>query len=321
MSTKITLVGLDRAGQSLGLALKKSKNPLECTGFDLDTARMKEAEKSGAVDRSISNLHTAVENADLVILNFQVGETIEWLAECARSLKDGAVLLNTAPVHQKACEWAKTHLPDGRNFLNVTVSINGSFLETSEADADLFKGGVMLISSLPGTDASAIQLVVDFAAIIGANVMFSDPIEADGLLTQVNLLPRLLLLTYLRNLGARPGWAEAQKLTGPVFWQIYQSMYSFPSGKSAAEEILAHKDNLLLQLDLIGAALDDLKEELQTADAEKLDKNIQDLLDDMSKWSNRRTSGDWSSDKSREVKEKAGLWKKLLGIDPAEKKS
>jgi prephenate dehydrogenase len=321
MSTKITIVGLDRAGLSLGLALKKSKNPLECTGFDLDSARMKEAEKSGAVDRSISNLHSAVENADLVIVNLLAGETVEWLAECARSLKDGAVLINTAPIHQSACGWAKTHLPEGRNFLNVTVSINGSYLETGEASDDLFKGGVMLISSLPGTDASAIQLVVDFAAIIGASVMFSDPVEADGLLTQSDLLPRLLLLTYLRNVGERPGWTEAQKLTGPAFWQVYQSTGGFPSGKAAAGEILSHKDNLLLQLDLMVSAIEDLKEELRTADADTLEKELQVTLDSLNKWSNRRTSGDWSSDKSREVKEKAGLWKQLLGIKKPEKKS
>jgi prephenate dehydrogenase len=321
MSTKITIVGLDRAGQSLGLALKKSKNPLECTGFDLDSARMKEAEKSGAVDRSISNLHTAVENADLVIVNLPAGETVEWLAECARSLKDGAVLINTAPVHKAACGWAKTHLPDGRNFLNVSVSINGSYLETTEAGADLFKGGVMLISSLAGTDASAIQLVVDFAAIIGASVMFSDPVEADGLLTRVDLLPRLLQLTYLRAVGGQPGWTEAQKLTGTAFWQVYQSMDGFTSGKTASTEILAHKDILLLQLDQVISAIDELKVELQLTDAEKLEKDLQVFLDGMNTWSNRRTSGDWSSDKSREVKEKAGMWKKLLGMNRSEKKS
>lgn len=321
MSTKVTIAGLDRAGQSLGLALKKSPNPLECTGFDPSAARLKEAEKAGAINRAVSNLHTAVENADLVIVNFPAGETVEWLAECARSLKEGAVLINTAPIHQRACEWAKIHLPDGRNFLNVTLSINGSYLDVTEAGADLFKGGVMLISTLPGTDASAIQLVVDFAAIIGASVMFSDPVEADGLLTQVDLLPRLLMAAYIRHQMARPAWTEARKLTGPAFWQVYQSTDMFPSAKAAAEEILAHRDNLLLQLDLIGSTVEEWKEELRSADAEQMETVMQELLDSLGDWSNRRTSGDWSSDKSRDVKEKAGMWKKMLGINWPDKKS
>jgi len=321
MKTAIAIVGLDRVGRSLGLALKKSNDPVEITGFDLDTTWVSEAQKSGAIDRSNTNLHSAIENADIVILNLPAGVTVNWLEECTRSLKEGAVLINTAPVHRAVSEWAKTGFPERRSLLNVSLSISGSCLDTNESTADLFKNSVLIITSLPGTDENVIQQVEEFAAIIGASIMFSDPVEADGLLTQVDLLPRLLHLLYLRNVFGRSAWTEAQKLTGSVFWDVTRTMGDFPTGKMTAGEILAHKDVLLLQLDLMKNAIEDFQDELRAGDAEMLEKDHDTFLDSLQKWSNRRTSGDWSSEKVRDVKEKVSMWKKLFGMNLPQKKA
>ncbi len=251
MSIQITIVGLDRMELSLGLALKNARNPAECIGFDLELSRMQTAEKTGAVDRAISNLHSAVEKADLVLLNLPAGDVVEWMNDISRSIKEGAVLINLAPVHSLACQWAADHLPANRSFINATPGISGSCLDEDESSSDLFREGIMLISSLPETDASAIQQVVDLAAILGCGVMFSDPVEADSLLSQTDLLPRLISLFYFQGITGQPGWPEAQKTTRPVFWQLSHLLEEFPSSKAASLEILAHKDNMLRMLDIM----------------------------------------------------------------------
>ncbi len=321
MKTSIAIVGLDRIGRSLGLALKKTTDPVEITGFDLEPTWVGEAQKKGAIDKADGNLHSAIENADVVILNLPAGVTVDWLDECTRSLKEGALLVNTAPVHRAVCDWANSGFPEKRRLVNASPAISGNFFETSECSADLFKSGVVIVSSPAGTDESAILQVEEFAAYMGAAVMFADPMEADGLLTQVDLLPRALQLIYLRGALGRTGWKEAQKITGPAFWKVYQSTGDFPTGKMTAGELLAHKDNLIQQLDLVKTAIEDFQDELRACDAEKLEKNHDAFLETLQKWSHRRTSGDWSSDQMRDVKEKVSLWKKLFGMNLPKKKA
>ncbi len=321
MKTSITIVGLDRIGRSIGLALKRSKDPVEITGFDLETSWVEEAQKKGAIDRSNANLHAAIEKADVVILNLPAGVTVDWLEECTRSLKEGALLVNIAPVHQVVCDWAKNGFPEKCGLVNASPAISGSFFESSDDNADLFKDGVVIISSPSGTDESSILQVEEFAAFMGASVMFADPLEADGLLTQVDLLPRTLHLIYLRNALGRAGWKEAQKLTGPAFWKVYQSTGDFPTGKMTAGELLAHKENLIQQLDLLKTAIEDFQDELRAGDANKLEKDHDTFLETLQKWSHRRTSGDWSSDQMRDVKEKVSLWKKMFGMNLPKKKA
>ena len=60
MAIQISIIGLDRIGLSFGMALKNSKNPVLRIGFDLDSAVMRSAEKTGAVDKTVLNLHSGI---------------------------------------------------------------------------------------------------------------------------------------------------------------------------------------------------------------------------------------------------------------------
>ena len=128
---------------------------------------MKTAEKSGAVDKGINNLHSAVEKADLVLLNLTGGEALEYAGEINASLKEGATLINMAPVHTAMCEWGEAHLSAGRSLINASPVLAGGMLEGDAPSAELFQGSFVLITSPRGTSASAIQLVVDLAGLLG----------------------------------------------------------------------------------------------------------------------------------------------------------
>ncbi len=192
MSEQITIIGLDRVGISLGLALKFKNTLAECVGFDLDANHARMALEAKAVDRIDRNLHSAVEKADIVLLNSLPVDVTGWMEDICRSLKDGAVLVSLAPVHSQASVWAAANFPANRSFVNASLSINGKFLDNEESSVDLFNDGVMIISTLPGTGEEAIQKVLDLAAQVGAIPMFSDPMEADGLLSQTDLFPRVV---------------------------------------------------------------------------------------------------------------------------------
>lgn len=320
MNKQISIIGLDRVGLSLGLAIKKNQSQVEVVGFDLNNEHLKTALNIKAVNRIDANLHSAVEKADIVLLNSLPLDVTDWMADICRSLKENAVLINIAPLHTQACAWAASNFPQKRSFINATLSINGSFLENEDYSADLFNNGLMVISTLPGTDEDAVQQVLDLAAQIGAFPMFTDPLEADGLLSQTDLFPRLVSLLYLQGISSQSGWSDAQKVTGPTFWQMSRLFRETSSGKAAAHEIFAHKGNVLHLLDMMRDQIDHLQDEIQTENEETLALSLQKTLDNHSQWMTRRKSGDWDAQASQpEVKPK-GMWKKLLGIETPEKK-
>ena len=256
------------------MALKNSKNPVLRVGFDLDAGAVKSAEKSNAVDKTMLNLHSAVEKADIVLLNLTGGEVLEYAGEISASLKDGATLINLAPVHAAMCEWARDHLPAGISLINATPVLAGGVLEGDDPSADLFRGSVCMITSPPGTSASAIQLVVDLAGLLGASPLFSDPVEADGLLTLADLFPRIVSSLYLQAAVNQPGWMEAGKTAGPAFLSLSKPVGKFIAGKFGAREILLQKENVLRYLGLLQEEIVDLQEAIQNGDEDALNKTL-----------------------------------------------
>lgn len=321
MDTTFTIIGLDRVGISLGLALKKADDGFVCTGFDFEAFRRDEAARLKAVDKTEADLHPSVRNADIVLLNVPAGDVIAWLDELMPELKDDAVLVNLSAAHNAVCEWAAAHLPAHRNVVNATPSIQGSCLSNDEPTADLFKEGLVLVSTPRGTGEQAIQQVEMLSEILGSTVMFSDPLEADGLLSQIDLFPRLAMLLYLRSITGQPGWKDARKITGPVFWQAAQILGMFPVGKLASQEITYQRENTLRMLEMLREQIDRLQEEIQSDEAAVLEQSLQKTLEDHDAWVKQRIEGSWDGKgKGDDEVKSAGIWKKLLGISLPQKK-
>jgi len=72
---------------------------------------------------------------------------------------------------------------------------------------------------------------------------------------------------------------------------------------------------------LMKNAIEDFQDELRAGDGDKMEKDHDTFLDNLQKWSHRRTSGDWSSEQVRDVKEKVSMWKKLFGMSLPQKKA
>ena len=66
--------------------------------------------------------------------------------------------------------------------MTFTPTINPVYLEEtggglSAAHADLFKNSLIVITVPPGTEADAMKLACDLAALLGAQTLFTDPLE------------------------------------------------------------------------------------------------------------------------------------------------
>jgi prephenate dehydrogenase len=179
MPVQLTIIGLGQIGTSVGLALAGKKDLILRMGHDKENGNAKLAEKMGALDKTHYNLPASVRDADIVLLSIPfdgIRETLEFISQ---DLKEGAVVMDTAPVKGPVFEWAKQYIPEGRYYVGLIPALNPAYVHEMKAGidaahADLFQKGLIGIVAPPGTPGEAVKLAADFSRLVGAEPMFAE---------------------------------------------------------------------------------------------------------------------------------------------------
>src|SRR5258706_2226901 len=137
----VTLIGLQRMGASLGMALKRhSKGPdaqheFVITGSDENRDMMKAASAMGAIDQEIRDPGNAVEKADIVIVSMPYSMVKDIFSIIGPVLKPGAVVIDLSPLKLPSIAWARQYFRkdnDGKPeayVIGVTPLINADYLQ------------------------------------------------------------------------------------------------------------------------------------------------------------------------------------------------
>ncbi len=299
MTVQITIIGLGQVGASMGLALAKIKDQVVRIGNDRDPDVARKAERIGAIDRSVINLPSAVEKADVVILAVPADEIRETIAVIAQDLKPGVVLIDTSPVKGPVMDWVKELIPaEDRYFAALTPSINPAYLLEAgggidHAHADLFENSLMLISTQAGIDDSAIELVSRLTSVMGATPLFADTYEADGLTAYSHTLPNLLAAALVNATIDQPGWREARKVAGQAYAQVTGPVEQFDETKTLGTAALLNRENTVRMLDQIMDELFRIREAVANKDEAGLHERLNHARQGRETWLEQRRAADW----------------------------
>lgn len=256
---KITIIGLGLTGTSIGLGLRRQEGDFEIVGHDKEPEVAGAAKKAGAINRSEWNLHNAYEGADMVILAVPLSELDELLELMAEGLKPGALLLATVNVMQPAIEIADERLSNAVHFVAghpILTGIGGPLTPRP----DLFEDAVFCLAPSLNADPNAVQLASDFVERLGANPLFVDAHEHDGIMAGVEQLPQIMAAALMRTSTASPGWAEAQRMAGRRFAQATEL------GGSADQifsSLQTNRANLVYRIEQLRDELDEWKRLLE----------------------------------------------------------
>jgi prephenate dehydrogenase len=299
MTIQITIIGLGQIGTSIGLCLAGNKDLLR-VGHDLEIRISRQAQKMGALDRADFNLPNSVQDADIVILSIptdQIQETLEFIAQ---DLRQGAVVLDTAPAKVKVSEWARQYLPADRYYVGLLPALNPKyFLEHGSgmeiAHADLFHNSLMAIVAPPEANSRAVQTAVNLTHMLGAEPYFVDAYEIDGLATATHLLPQLLAVTLLAANTGQSGWDDRQKIAGRAFAQLSNLVTELDSPQSLAANALLNAENVIRLINLATDALYQLKQDIAAGNETALLKTAQASFENYNLWRHQRNIGNWSA--------------------------
>lgn len=301
MPVQITIVGLGLIGASAGLALGKHKDQLTRVGHDKDYGLAKQAQKLGAVDATRYNLPASVEEAGIVLIATPPSGIRETLAAIGPDLKEGAVVMDTAPVKAPVLEWVREFIPAGRHYVGLNPALNPAGLLDIEvgvgaARADLFENSLMGIIAPPGTPGEAVRLASDLSSLLGAAHLFLDPVENDSLMAAVHLLPQLMAAALLDATAGKPGWPEARKLAGRAYAGVSGALLSQGQIANLTEAALGNTPNTLRLLDAAIQSMQGLREALAAEDASRFTGLIDRQVDARLAWWQEREKANWSDE-------------------------
>ena len=213
---RITIIGLGTTGVSLGLALMQSGSPLEIVGHDREPTTGQEARKRNALHRTEWNFYKACEGASMIVLAIPLGEIGATLDLLREEIQPSTMVLALNGVLGPLLQMFADKLPAHGNAVVGHPILNGVEGALTPR-ADLFQKAVFCLAAGPTTNPDALQLAADFVETAGAQPLFVDPHEHDGIAAEVDALPRLLGAALMHMAAGSPGWTEAQRLAGVAF--------------------------------------------------------------------------------------------------------
>jgi prephenate dehydrogenase len=306
MTIKMTIVGLGQIGASIGLGLSEQKEKILRIGHDIKSDVMRKAEKMGAVDKTIYNLHDAVEDADIVILAIPVDQVKETLELIASDLKEGSVILDASNNMISIGKWAKEYVPAERYFATITPTVNPHYIDDFQsgidaAHADLFKKGFFVITSPAGMPADAIRLATELADLLGTTPLYADPMEYDGLSAATNLLPQLLAAALVNATMDQPGWREGRKIAGKAYYRVTEPLIYLEEEKDFGTAARLNQENAVRVINDMIIALKDIRDAISDEESNELENLMRNAVKARDTWLQERFSADWDRERRAEV--------------------
>ncbi len=296
---KITIIGLGEQGISIGSALSSAKERFLRIGYDADINRQHAAQRAQAIDKSVLNIHQAVQDADIIALCESWDKLQPTLQTIASSVKQNSVIIDTSPMKCRVAEWVRAYFPPTVSYIGiypVEHLTNASLSPNTETLS--FNNLPIYLAAPGGTSSAALDLVTQLIQAMAAHPIYIDLLELDGILAKTQLLPPLLAQALIQTTINQGGWQDARKLSSLPFAFITSAMNTqTPEALVAAWS--SNQENTLRVLDDLIAALTSLRQTLAEL-SENNPSQIQHLISASSQaqqahqqWWSERLNENW----------------------------
>jgi len=299
VATRITVLGLGKTGISVGLALEDSKKGVIRVGFDEDKELKSLAKKKKAFDELPAKITEAIEQADIVVLDIPVNKLRTVFVAIASYLKPNSIVVNMSPIVKASNQWAAELLPENVYFISAISAFSHESMEDvnkdpANASANLFEKSMMFIAGDAKLRKEVIDVVVDFAVLLGATPYFTDLDEVEGLISNVILLPELAAAALANSTMLQPGWDDNQRLAGNIYHLALKPLELVNETDDYGISILQNKQNILPILEKFISAMQQIQQMIVNDDHEGLTDLLRDILLTRQEWLNKRKQGKWN---------------------------
>lgn len=295
MQTKtITIVGLERNGASVALAIQAARLDLTIIGHDRDFGLAKQAEKDAIIHKAQRNLPRAAEEADILVLAVATEELQETLQVIGDLVQEHTLILDLSGWKQAGAKWAAEYVKRG-HYVGASLVLAAEALSDGRhgqeaASAELFKNSVFCVMPSVDADPKAVETSVNFGRLLGATPYFVDPMEFDGLVQGVDTVPGLVAAAMFSAVHKATGWRDMLRFAGLPFAQTTQPLVA---SANIARLAAGNKIATLRWLDSLQAELAQVRSWIEAGDEELLEAMLEELSRQREEWLHERAKNDW----------------------------
>jgi prephenate dehydrogenase len=264
---KLAIVGTGLIGGSFALALKQAGAVREVLGVGRNAARLTVARELGLIDGAADWAQAG--QADCILLAMPVGETESVLEALAPHLKAGAIVTDAGSTKLNVVAAARaalgTHFPD---FVPGHPIAGSEQSGPAAARADLYQGRKVVLTPQAETRASAIATVQALWEAAGAQVETLGAALHDRIFAAVSHLPHLAAFALVDELAGRADGDTFFRFAASGFRDFTRIAGSSP--EMWRDIALGNREALLAELDAYLAALQALRQAVNSEDADTL---------------------------------------------------
>ena len=310
----ITIIGLDRLGASIGLALKNSSLEAMVVGHDADPAKAKTAKEMVlAIDQVEWNLLNAVRKADILVITSQLADLERVLAAIGSELQPHTLVLDFSSMKRLGLDLAERHLHQG-HYVGAVPVLAAPYLadgrsSPNAATPDLFKNSAFCLMPSPNADPQAVETAVNFGLLLGALPYFIDPDEYDSLVQGSETLPALVSLAMFNTVQKATGWRDMLRFAGLPFTL---ATVALENERDISLHALQNREATLRWLDAMMDELKMVRRLIYEENDEVLTALTEQLAAEREKWLDSRQKNDWDERKSPPIRPRT-LSQHLLG--------
>lgn len=266
---KLVIFGVGLIGGSVALALKKAGNSPQIVGVGRNQDALKTALDLGVIDQASSDVASALQNADLVLIATPVAQTPVILAAIKPHLSSHTVITDAGSTKSDVLAYAADVLGEqSRQFIGGHPIAGAEKSGVTAAMAELYLHKNVVLTPAQNTSAYALQLAEQLWQHCGAKVSKMTAETHDSVFAAVSHLPHLLAFALVDDIASRPNAAQLFGFAASGFRDFTRIAGSSP--EMWRDISLANKHALLNELTAYEAELLTLKTLLQNDDAKGL---------------------------------------------------
>lgn len=298
----LSIIGLDRLGASIGLAVQQSAVGLTVIGHDRNADVAQIALQMGAVEKLEIDARNLASKADILVIAVPFVELEPLLTVIGDVVQPQTLVLDLSPLKGSGLKLADQFLQQG-HYVGASPVLSADWLvdgrtEIEAASGDVFKNSVFCLMPSPKADSQAVETAVNFGKMLGALPYFIDPMEYDGLLTGVQTAPGLLAAALFRSVSQSPGWRDMLRFATTPFAMSTQPLLG---GEDIVHEAMSNKIATLRWLDAIMTELKTLRQLIYAEDTDILAATLSGLFEDRAVWLSEREKNDWDEVKAPDI--------------------
>jgi prephenate dehydrogenase len=286
-SDRLVVIGVGLIGGSVAAALRRAGLVGHVTGVGRSAANMQRARELGVIDEISTDIGSAVQGADTVLLAVPVQQNDRVLAALAPALQAGALVTDAGSTKQDFVAAARRLAPAHLGSIVPGHPIAGAeHTGVDAASATLFQDKNVVLTPLPENRPEAIDRADALWQACGARVTRMSAEHHDRVFSAVSHLPHMLAYALVHMIANRPDATELFDFAASGFRDFTRIAGSSP--EMWRDIAVANRDALVADLEAYQEEIAALTERLRAADGAALERMFEAARRARSEWLARK---------------------------------